>query len=72
MNVVLGATTVLANALEWVAAVGRVLDFEAHPTRRFVEHGGSLFDFLADFCSAGVAHPGTHYVVKGQVVFLKP
>src|SRR5579859_4472232 len=54
MDVVLGSAAMLTNAFERVAAVRRMTDLEAHPAGCFVENGRALFDFLADFGSAGV------------------
>jgi hypothetical protein len=72
VDIVLGSTAVLADALEWVAAVRRVTDLEAHTTGGFVEDWDALFHFLADLGAAGIAHAGADHVFEGEVVLLKP
>jgi hypothetical protein len=72
MDVVLGSAAVLANALEWVAAIGRAMDLKAHAAGGFVKDGRALVNFLANFGSAGVAHSRAHDIVERKVVLLKP
>jgi hypothetical protein len=64
MDIVLGSTTVLADTFERITTVCCLLDFKSHAAGGFVEDRRTFFDFLADFTSAGLAHPGANHVVK--------
>ena len=72
VDVVLGAPAVLADALERIAAVGRLANLEPHAAGGFVEDGRALLNLLAYLGAARVAHPGAHDIVKGQVVLVEP